>query len=185
MVKKITVKRHWNATRLLAAPLLALLLTLSACSVYVTPDTVTVRGGADYGIELGNVITAFSPGRGEGATYFVGEDISFRVRSREAGYLTLSAIDPDGVVYVFARSVPIVPGTNIITGPNARTVFSLAPPRGFHRVRASFTSRPTNTVRVSYRGAVGEDLWTRSIVTDIGDFPVRERDIVQTDFVVR
>ena len=178
--------RSWNPKRALAAFLLALLLgALPACSVYVTPDDVTVRGGVGYGLELGDVITTFAPGRGEGATYFVGENIAFRVRSREAGYLTLSAIDPDGLVYVFARNVPVGRGTNLITGPNARTTFSLTPPRGLHRVRASFTSRPTDTARVTYRGEFGEDLWTRSIVTDLEGFPVRERDIARASFVVR
>ena len=174
-----------NLKRALIAPSLVLLAALSACSVYVTPDTVAVRGNAGYGIELGDVITAFSPGRGEGATYYVGETISFRVRSREPGYLTLTAIDPDGAVYVFARNIPVIRGTNRISGPSPRTTFSLTPPRGVQRVRASFTSNPTDTTRVLYRGEVGEDVWVRSIVTDVQSFPVRERDIARTSFVLR
>ena len=98
--------RNLNPKRGLTAFLLALLLgSLSACSVYVTPDDGVGRVG--YGIELGEVMTGFAPGRGEGATYYVGETITFLVRSREAGYLTLTAIDPDGLVYVFARNIPI------------------------------------------------------------------------------
>ena len=175
---------NWNPKRVLTAFLLALLLgALPACSVYVTPDDGVVRVG--YGIELGEVVTGFAPGRGEGATYYVGENITFLVRSREAGYLTLTAIDPDGLVYVFARNIPIERGTNRVSGPGARTTFVLTPPRGVQRVRASFTSFPTDPARVTYEGAFGEDLWTRNIVTDLEGFPVRERDIARTSFVLR
>ena len=175
--------RNLNPKRGLTAFLLALLLgSLSACSVYVTPDDGVGRVG--YGIELGEVMTGFAPGRGEGATYYVGETITFLVRSREAGYLTLTAIDPDGLVYVFARNIPIGHGTNRVSGPNARTTFALTPPRGLHRVRASFSPLPTDPARVVYQG-VGEELWTRSIVTDLEGFPVRERDIARTSFVLR
>ena len=57
--------------------------------------------------------------------------------------------------------------------------FSLRPPRGLHRVRASFTPNATPG-RVVYRGIVTEERWTQSIVSEVNPYDVR--DIVETRF---
>lgn len=160
-----------------------LLLLLSACTLYVTPGETTIRGSLRFGIELSDVITQFEPTRGTGAIYQVGDQIEFRVRTTTDGYLTFTAIDPDGDVYVFARNIFIYGGqSTIISGPSARQAFVLTPPRGMHRVRVSFTpSRTSGSVR--YSGNKGDELWTQSIVTEIDPYDVR--DIAETRFYLQ
>jgi hypothetical protein len=163
-----------------------IMVLLTACTIYVRPGDVFVRGRLRIGIDLGDIITVFEPDRGSGATYFVGERISFRVRTRQDGYLTLTAIDPDGSVYVLMRNIFIDAGSSTtIPGRGDRFVFSLEPPRGLHRVRASFTSTETNTGSITYRGKRGEDLWTQTIITEIEPFPRNSRDVVETHFFLR
>lgn len=167
------------------APLLAglLALALSSCAVYVTPGDVSVNGRVRFGISVSDVIQTFEPTRGTGATYYVGEEIAFRVLTLQDGYLTLSAIDPDGTVYTLARNLYVRGGrVQVIEGPDSASVFSLVPPRGFHRVRASFTPNPTSG-RVSYRGVYGEDAWSRAIRADVDPYEVR--DVAETNFYLR
>jgi hypothetical protein len=161
--------------------LLALLLT--ACTVTVRPGPVQLSGQVRFGIEVSSIIQMFEPTRGAGATYYVGEDIAFRVLTAQDGYLTLSAIDPDGTVYTFARNLYVRGGqVQILAGPDSRSVFSLVPPRGFHRVRAAFTPTPTGG-SVVYRGVFGEGQWTQTIAADLRPYSVR--DVVQTSFYLR
>ncbi len=158
---------------------LLLTLALSACTIYIRPG-----GPVDVGVSLNDVIAEFQPTRGDGATYYVGDEIEFRVRTRESGYLTLSAIDPDGRVYVFARNIRVSAGsTEILPTREMRVTFNAAPPRGFHRIRASFTSGRTDPSRVSYIGRYGDGSWTSAIQVDIGGYDVR--DVAQTTLTIR
>jgi hypothetical protein len=163
-----------------------LALLISACTVYVDPGRVNIRARIRFGIEVSDIITVFEPDRGMGATYRVGEDIGFRIRTTGDGYITLSAIDPDGSVYVFARNI-FVRGNvvNFLPPANSRVRYKATPPRGFHRVRASFTPTPTNTTRIRYIGRSGEDAWTQSIVAEIEPHPVDVRDIAETNLYIR
>ncbi len=162
---------------------LGLVLLLTSCAVYVSPGSVRARGTVRFGIEVSDVIQVFEPTRGAGSGYFVGENVSFRVLTTQDGYLALTALDPDGRVYTFARNVYVRGGqTNIVSGPDDGSVFSLLPPRGLQRVRASFTPRPTSG-RVVYRGTSGEGRWTQSIVTEVSDYDVR--DIAETQFYIQ
>ena len=155
-------------------------LALTACTVYVTPSDVSVTGRLRFGIGVSDVIQVFEPSRGPGSSYRVGETIAFRVLTNQDGYLTLSAIDPDGAVYTFARNLRVRGGrVQVFEGPDAGSVFSLVPPRGLHRVRAVFTSAPTSGL-VSYRGVVGETVWTARIRSEVSDHQVR--DIAETSF---
>lgn len=174
----------------LLAPALALLaLLLAACTVTVVPGEGTrvqtrVSGRVTFGLELDEVIREFQPTRGHGATYYVGDTISFRIRTDRDGFVTLSAIDPDGSVYVFARNLYVEGGyTQVLSGTNPRTEFLLTPPRGPHRVRASFTPDRTDVSRVTYRGRRGDDAWTNSIVVELRPYDVR--DIAETSFYLR
>jgi hypothetical protein len=170
-----------------AAALALLAVMLASCTIIFEPDDVTVRGRfrVNFGIELSPIIQAFEPTRGEGATYRVGEDIAFRIRSSQDGYITLSAMDPDGRVYVFARNLRVRAGrTETFRGPGPNLVFSLTPPRGLHRVRASFTPTPTGRT-VRYEAQRGESGWSQSIVTEIRTHPRTVRDVAETYFYVR
>jgi Domain of unknown function (DUF4384) len=154
---------------------------LAGCRVVITPGDVSVGANVRFGIELSPIIQVFEPTRGAGSSYFVGDAIAFRILTDRSGYVTLSAIDPDGSVYVFARNIYVRGGeTTTISGVDSRTVFTLAPPRGLHRVRASFTPSAINTTTITYTNVYGEDNWTRIVVNDVRPYQVR--DIVETRF---
>ena len=162
---------------------LMLVAALSACTVYVTPDGNVVGGGFG-GLETEEVITEFQPDRGDGATYDIGDDITFRVRTTRDGYLTLSSLNPDGNVDVFGRNIFVRAGrTTLIPGLDSRVAYQVGGPSGLNRVRASFTPRETDTGRVTYSGRNGQDIWTQTIESDISDYDVR--DVAQTSFYAR
>lgn len=162
-----------------------LLGVLSGCTVTFTPADFAVSGNLRFGIELSSVITEFRPNRGSGAGYQIGDSISFVVRSNQSGYITLSEIDPFGRVDTFGRNIPIAAGTTVIAGPDSRSEFAIASNSvlGLHRVRASFTPSATDISRISYRGIVGEDGWTNTIITEVRPFTIR--DIAETSFIIR
>lgn len=160
---------------------LFVVLGLSSCRIIVTPGDVSVDTNVRFGIEVSPIIQVFEPTRGAGANYLVGDAISFRILTDRSGYITLSAIDPDGSVYVLVQNLYVQGGlVTTISGPNARSIFTLQPPRGLHRVRAAFTLSPTGTASITYQSARGEDNWTRIIVTDVRPYNVR--DVVETRF---
>lgn len=159
--------------------MLVLSVLLAGCRVTITPGNVSVNAG--FGIELSPVIQLFEPTRGSGASYFVGDAISFRILTDRSGYITLSAIDPDGTVYVFARNIFVRGGeTTTMSGADSRTIFTLQPPRGLHRVRAAFTPSQTNTATFTYQSVRGEDGWTSIIVNEVRPYEIR--DIAETRF---
>jgi len=178
----VTAKKHAYHCLLLAG----LALTLVSCAVYVEPSTQVQTSGR-YRISLGNVIRTFEPDRRAGASYDVGEAIRFRILTTRSGYVTLTAIDPDGSVYVLGPRNVYVEGGVMSTLPAARDNirFTAAPPRGFHRVRASFTPRPTDTTITVYQGRRGSEIWTETIVTEIEPYPTDARDIAETNLFIR
>lgn len=159
---------HRLAT-LLAAVLATVLL--AGCTVTITERTSgsTLPAGAN------DVLQTFEPSGGAGSGYRVGEDISFRVRSRVEGYLTLTSLSPNGDVHVFARNIR-VPARRTVTidGSDRGAVFLTEPPTGVHRVRASFTPRRTDTSRVTFRGRAGEADWSAAIRVDLAPFEVTD-----------
>ncbi len=172
--------RRPTLRRLRFAVVLALTaLALSACTIYVRPG-----GSTDIGVSLNDVIVEFRPTRGDGASYRVGEYIEFVIRTTQSGYVTLSTMDADGRVSVFQRNI-YVPGgrTVILPTSDMNVVYTAEPPRGFLRVRASFTSGRTDVGRVSYRGRSGDGSWSTAIQVDIRGYPVR--DVASTSLTVR
>ena len=166
--------------RALAA--LALVFSLTACTVMVEPwpsgwtlsATATTRVAA---------IQEFRPDRGSGAAYRIGDSISFRIRTSEDGYVTLTAIDPDGSVYVFARNVPVRGGRlEFIDGVGPRRLFRVDPPVGEHVIRAHFTPGRTDE-SVIFVGVRGYDRWQARIELELRVFP--RGDIAETRFTVR
>ena len=155
-------------------------LVIAGCRVVVTPGDVSVRTTVRFGIEVSPIIQVFEPTKGSSSSYRVGEAIAFRILTARTGYITLSAIDPDGTVYVFARNILVQGGVRTsISGVDSRTIFTLQPPRGLHRVRAAFTPSATNAA-VTYSNVYGEDNWTRIVIDDVRPYSVR--DIVETRF---
>lgn len=147
----------------------------SACTVVVQPGT----GGIG---NLDGVIVDFRPTRGVGAIYNVGDEIQFLIQTSSPGFVTLTAIDPDGRVYVISRNIAVAGGTTILPTAEQRVVFNAAPPRGFHRVRASFTSTRTSET-VVYSGRRGDGEWSNAISIEINPAPLR--DMRETNLTIR
>lgn len=161
-----------------AVAALLLALALAGCTVTFISDDRALDP------DRTRILQRFEPAKGAGSSYRVGEEISFRVRASMDGYLTLTSLAPDGEVYTFARNV-FVRGRRTVTidGSSQGVRFVVDPPRGWHRVRASFTPRRTNTGRVTFRGISGEGNWRAAIRLDLEPFDVR--DVVETRFYVR
>jgi hypothetical protein len=172
------MRMHLVSRSLAAA---ALMLALAACTITFEPATdppprVTTRPAFV-------VLEQFVPDRGVNSTYRIGDPIGFRVRTTQDGYVTLTAIDPGGAVYVFARNVPVRAGrTNVIDGLGPRQRFVITAPEGLHRVVAHFTPRATDEV-VTFRGIAGYDSWQSQIRIELQPYPTGEYR--ETRFFVR
>ena len=152
------------------------LLLLASCAPRYTRVYV--------GVPNNEIIQVFEPGRGQGAIYHLGENIDFRVKTSQTGYLTFTVIDPDGRVYELERNVFIQAG-QLTYFPNSSTQagsLSLVPPRGHHRVRVSFTSSQTDVNRVNYVNVNGEANWNNTIQSDIQYSNLR--DVAETWFFI-
>jgi len=172
-----------HALRGAAAALLVTLLgaLLAGC-------TVTLVGpsgpGSTVPARANPVIERFEVQGGEGTTYRVGQQIGFQIRTRVDGYVTLTSLAPDGEVHVFARNLYVqARRTNVLDGRDQGVVFVVERPRGWHKVRASFTPDRTDVSRVRFVGRLGEDQWHSAIQIDIEPFEVR--DVAETRFFVR
>ncbi|HNR00158.1 MAG TPA: DUF4384 domain-containing protein [Trueperaceae bacterium] len=161
----------------LAFVALAIALLASACTIYVRPG-----GFVSDEISLSGVIQDFKPTRGSGSTYYAGENVEFRIVTSQSGYVTLTALDPDGRIYVFERNVPVSAGTTYLPVAGARHVYTVNPPRGLQRVRASFTSTATDG-SVRYVGRYGDGEWSNAISVELRPAPVR--DVAETNFYIR
>ena len=158
-----------------------LALALSAC-------TVTIRSGESVGAPIQRsanpAIERFQVQDGERSTYRIGQRIGFQIRTRVDGYVTLTALAPDGSVQVFARNLPVRGRrTVVLDGREQGLAFTVGEMRGTYRVRASFTPARTDVSRVSFRGRSGEAEWTTAIRIDLEPYALR--DVAETRFFVR
>ncbi len=132
----------------------ALAASLSACAFYVTPQPSTsvrvrpIPSPSEPDVVVTNVseISAFAPTRGEGSVYNLGESISFEVRTGGSGYLTLTAYGPDGTASVLSQGMYVPGGTSFLPTAESGVSYDLAPPRGLHRVTATFSSDASGSV---------------------------------------
>jgi hypothetical protein len=157
---------------------IAAVLTLSACTITFYPD-VSVDRPRPIRSAVIERFESFS------SSYRVGSVVSFRIRTSQPGYVTLTAIDPDGSVYVIARNVP-VRGNRVESIPASpgRNVFIAVPPTGVHVVRAHFTPEPTPE-RVRFVGRGSLDGWLAQIVLEIRGYGYGPDDVVETRFEIR
>lgn len=157
-----------------------LLLVLAGCTVtYVVPENgVAVRPVA------GPVIIERFEVFGGASVFREGEDIAFAIRTRERGFVTLTALLPDGEVRVVASDVPVAGGvTTVLDGSSFGSRFVVGPPSGNHRVRAVFTNGPTGTGSAVFERRSGEAGWSAAIRIVIDPFSVS--DVAETVFYVR
>ena len=174
----MTVLRPRRGARALAAAVFVpLLMALAGCTItFIGPEDGASAGSSSRVIERFEV-------RG-GNEFRVGQRIAFQIRTRVDGFVTLTSLGPNDRVEVFARNLRVVAGrTNVLDGSSVGQVFLVTPPRGDHRVRASFTTAPTDPGRVRFSGRVGETDWFAAIRIDIEPFPTT--DVAETRFSVR
>lgn len=151
---------------------------LAACTVTITPDL----GSSQVSTPRPAPIELFTSDR---SSYRVGDSVSFRIRTRQSGFVTLTAFDPDGQVYVLARNVEVRGNwTETIPAPSGRTRFIATSPVGTYVVRAHFTPERTPET-VVFRGVFTLDTWLTQIVLEIGNYGYSGEDVAQTSFQVR
>jgi len=159
--------------------LLALLASLLA-SCFPSQSSLTV--GLRVGVEFSPVITRFEPDRGQGASYRVGESVSFIISLTWAGYVALVGIDPDGLAYEFDR-VFLNPGTHVLSGPPGFR-YELRPPLGLQRVRAIYTDTP-HPSGFFIRGTYSLERWDQQTAIYIERSGSRVRSLAETFFYIR
>ena len=90
----------------------------------------------------------------------------FRTRFARAGYLTVSAMAPNGRVDVLLRNVPVAPGFQLVppVGAPASERVQASAPTGTWIVRAQFSEVRTSA---RYQGVQGYDAWTAAVADDL------------------
>jgi len=181
-----------NSRRLiLVAALGALALVLASCRLTVSPG-VSVSTSLSIGAESSGLIRSFTPARGTGATYFIGEDIQFRISIMGSGYLTVVVRDPSGIVSQiypapgFFDPPQLGPGTYTLPLPGSGYSYTVWSPGGYHEVRAILTPEwPGASSRVSFRGHFSSDEFSNALSIYIGPFPRSRSDVATTYFFAR
>lgn len=90
----------------------------------------------------------------------------FRTRFARAGYLTVSAMAPNGRIDVLLRNVPVAPGFQLVPpvgAPPSQRIQASAP-TGTWVLRAQFTEVRTEA---RYQNVQGYDAWTRAVADDL------------------
>ena len=173
----MTLRRLAPALVLAAAAVL-----VQACTITIAPDPVAPQVDRPrVRLARSAVIERFESVR---SWYRVGDELSFRIRTNQRGFVTLTAFDPDGTTYVIARNVPVA-GNRIETIPESfgRTTFVAVPPTGPHLVRAHFTPERTPEL-VSFSGIASLDAWTSAISVEIRAYGYTVDDIAEVRFDV-
>ncbi|MFO8151307.1 MAG: DUF4384 domain-containing protein [Trueperaceae bacterium] len=100
---------------------------------------------------------------------YPGSQMYFRVSVRRSGYLTISALDPEGRVSVLVRNYAIEAGGSPVRVPPVGTSEPVQgrTPEGEWRLRASWSPRP---IGARYDGLRGLDAWTDAIRDDLARF---------------
>ena len=161
---------------------LALTALLSGCTVTFrpgepsgaerpTPPTETTR--PDPTRPVRPQVPAALPGEGSILQFEVAPNtirpsstMVFRTRFARAGYLTVSALAPNGRVEVLLRNVPVSPGFQLVPpvgAPPSERVQASAP-TGTWVVRAQFAEVRT-TAR--YQNVQGYDAWIDAVADDL------------------
>jgi len=170
--------RHLAASVALAATLL-----LSACTITILPDP---RGDQiDRPPVAGPRLVVIERFEATRTSYRVGDGMAFRIRTNQAGFVTLTAYNPDGSTYPIARNVP-VSGNRVetIPGPFSRILFTAEPPVGRHIVRAHFTPERTPE-SVSFRGIATLDAWLAAIFLEIRAYGFGAEDVAEVRVDIR
>lgn len=155
----------------------ALALGLSSCTVSVRSNLGLVGGDS-------NLIANLRPDRGEGGTYFVGEEVRISVTTRTAGYVTLVALQPNGYASTLVQGAYVNAGTTTFPRAQDRVTYNVAAPRGLQRVRAIFTRvRPSTELVLS--GVYDGTRWNTVTTQYVQPYAVADRDVQETYLYIR
>lgn len=150
---------------------------LSACTVVVKPNV-------GLAASTSNLITRLVPERGQGSTYRVGEKVRFKVTVRDAGYVTLVALQPNGYANVLVRDAYVKSGTTYFPRRSDAVTYDIAAPRGLQRVRAIFT-RVRPTTRLVLRGVYNGNRWNTVTTQYLTPYAAEDRDVQETYLYIR
>ena len=174
--------RRLTSPRVLLTGLLAMLL--SGCAVTFvpsdlvdvarpTPPTDVARPDPTAPDVDRPVAPAVLPGDGSILQFEVtpnnirpSSTLIFRTRIARAGYLTVSAMAPNGRIEVLLRNVPVTPGFQLVppvAAPPSERVQASAPV-GRWVLRAQFAEVRT---AARYQNVQGYDAWTAAVVDDL------------------
>lgn len=164
------------------APFSALLigtlaLGLSAC-------TVTVRPGTGLSGSRSNLITQFVPTKGEASTYAVNESIQFRVGTRDPGYVTILALNPDGSANILTQNAYVQEGVTVFPRPGDQVTYNVAGIRGLQKVKVIFTRvRPTTDIVLG--GVYTNGTWNNVTDQYLQPYALADRDVQETYLYIR
>jgi hypothetical protein len=125
------------------------------------PATDVPRPRPSPALPTGVEFVAFEVGP---QTIYPDSVIYFRFQVRRGGYLTVSALAPDGRVTMLARDVPVGTGPRLYPEPGSAVRILASAPTGVWRVRAEWTPQPT---QARYTGVRGLDAWTDAIAANL------------------
>lgn len=150
----------------------AMLLGLNSC-------TLTVQANRGLSGSSHNLIAALLPTKGEGASYRPGENMAVQVSTRTDGYLTLIALDPNGMGNVLVQNAFVRAGTTVFPRPEQGVNYTVTPPYGTERIRAIFTRvQPATGVVLSGHYDAGR--WNDATNSYLAPYNVADRDVQET-----
>jgi len=116
------------------------------------------------------------------STIYPSDQLYFRVQVLRPGYLTVSAMAPNGRVVVLLSDVAIgvLPITTILPRADSRTPVLASGPVGAWRVFAQLTPAPAGA---RYGGLQGLDAWTGAIAANLARFD--RASVIESAYEVR
>uniref|UniRef100_UPI0025C105B0 DUF4384 domain-containing protein n=1 Tax=Deinococcus sp. TaxID=47478 RepID=UPI0025C105B0 len=146
----------------------------------------TVAPRPNYGLagSSSNLIARVTPDRGEGNAYNVGEAIRVNVTVRDAGYVTLLALNAGGSADVLVRNAYVERGTTTFPRPQDAVTFNASAPRGLQRIRAIFT-RPRPTTDLVLGGIYDGTRWNNVTSDYLTPYAPADRDVQETYIYIR
>lgn len=154
-----------------------LALGLSAC-------TVSTRANLGLQGSSSNLITRLTPDRGEGSTYNIGEAVRINITTRDAGYVTLVALNKDGSANALVRNAYVEAGTTTFPRAQDGVTFNVGAPQGLQRIRAIFT-RPRPTTDLVLGGIYDNNRWNNATTQYLTPYAAADRDVQETYIYIR
>jgi hypothetical protein len=159
--------------RLPIIPMLVLGFALTACA-----PRAFERGN----ISTQSIISNFQADRGAGATYKIGEPVSFQFGVNRNGYVTLITTDSDTSTYELDRNIPVKIGQNVLPPKGANFFYRIKQPTGTQLVYLIFTDAPSRGVK--FDGQLEPEKLETRLQEFFNASGTKARDVVQTSFEV-